>query len=140
MLGLLGLGSVLTTLTDATMQATRPQVRPALTSDNSVRLEYARVGEHAEARHGTEAIEARAVVQKAVDKNPSLFQQPPCDDGRLRILTGAGAGRWAVWVLEPVAGAWREVTVFFAQQNYVTAVKDKCGQANREWWGHEYAY
>lgn len=97
------------------------------------------VGTHATAKHGWDAIRARTAI---LEMPTEFFFRPPCRDGRYRFWRLLRPGEWAIWVLEPVAGAighYREVTAFMCHlQEYVKKISDDCG--NDDWKGHSYAH
>lgn len=95
-------------------------------------------GTHAGERHTEEEAEAvRQAVAAAIIAEPILGQQPPCKDGRHRLVVPMG-NAWGVWVLQQRApGLYDEITAFkTSNQAYVRHVTDDCG--NGSWWGHAY--
>jgi len=98
-----------------------------------------RVGTHADEKHGAEAERVRRFYAETVDIPAEFFGQPPCSDGRHRLVVMNGEEEWMVWVIERVApGLFIERTAFVLHDRaYVNAVRDKCG--NGSWFGHLYA-
>jgi hypothetical protein len=86
-------------------------------------------GDHAVERHGTTAETVRKFFATSVSVSPIVWMQPPCDDGRYRIMVKMAARLWAVWVLVRIApNTYHEITAFATDsQAYVQAVRDDCG-------------
>ena len=94
---------------------------------------------HAWVNHGLTdvGIVRSAMITKAAEDR-TWWNRPPCKDGRYRYILELSDGRFALWVLEPVAGRLREVTAFItADKGYLRGVRDSCGDG--DWWGHVYA-
>jgi hypothetical protein len=94
--------------------------------------------EHASEKHGIAmALAVRAAAVAAIIANPQLGKQPPCPDGRTRIVFPMGK-EWGVWVLEKIGDSlYKEITAFkTSNQGYAKGISDDCGTG---WWGHAYA-
>ena len=86
-------------------------------------------GDHAVERHATDALTVREFMASSPAISPVIWMQPPCNDGRYRIIVMMRRGLWAVWVLVKLnANTYAEVTAFATdRQDYVQAVRDDCG-------------
>jgi len=91
-------------------------------------------GDHAVQRHDLGALAVRRFY--AAQGNAAIFGQPPCKDGRYRIVQRMPTGEYAVWVLIRVSATlYQEVTAFSTHnQDYIRALRDDCG--NGSWFGH----
>ena len=102
------------------------------------------VGTHAFERHGQEASDALAAILAEAERCPELFDQPPCKDGRWRIVTPTSSSqRVALGVVERVKPGWvKLVTCFLVHldnktgRDYLDTVRERCG--NGPWFGHSY--
>lgn len=91
-------------------------------------------GDHAVQKHDLGALAVRRFY--AAQGNATIFGQPPCRDGRYRIVQRMPTGEYAVWVLMRLrASLWQEITAFTTRnQDYIKALRDDCG--NGGWFGH----
>lgn len=91
-------------------------------------------GEHAVVRHDLDAVAVRGFFATSVDA--TILGQPPCKDGRFRLVSVMPNGAFAVWVLVRLgATLYQEVTAFATRNaDYIRALRDDCG--NGGYWGH----
>jgi hypothetical protein len=65
--------------------------------------------------------------EKAAQMGESFWNRPPCKDGRIRYADEVKPGKHAIWVLEPISAVeYRECTAFFAGEQYVELMLQKC--------------